>query len=159
VAPPDTIPPLCLPSSLHPPATCTSSHPFHSPQSVVFSLFLVLCLGSTVSISLFIHTHAIYIYWSTSQGLFASRSPQQLCRGHHCHFVFLGTSASSLPYSSVPSPKETVHVCALLCISLRQRREAFPVSLPPIVHQRLSLEHFTLAFPSPSNNQTCTIEI
>jgi hypothetical protein len=125
------IPRLGLPSSLHPPATCTSSHPFHSPQSVLFSLFLVLCLGQRCPS----HSSSIPMPFTFIgphlKGYSHLGLPKQLCRGHHSHFVFLGTSASSLPHSSVPSPKETVHVVLCCAFLFGNEGRRFPYHYHP----------------------------
>ena len=81
------------------------------------------------------HSYPCHLHlWFASKGLFASRSSQIVVQRSSFSLRFLGTSASSPPYFSVPSPKETVHVCALSCISLRRRREEFRISLPSIIH-------------------------
>lgn len=126
-------PRFSLPSSLHPPAACTPSHPSHHPNPSCFRCSQ--SLPGTNCVHLIPHSYPCHLHlWSASKGLFASRSSQIAVQRSSFSLRFLGTSASSLSYSSVPPPKETVHVCAPSCISLQRRREEFRVSLQSIIH-------------------------
>lgn len=95
---------FCLPSSLHPPAACKPSHP--SPTPIRRVSVVPSPLPGANCVHLIPQSYPCHLHlWFASKGLFASRSSQIVVQRSSFSLRFLGTSASSPPYFSVPSPK------------------------------------------------------
>jgi len=147
------VPRFCLPSLLHLPAACKSSHPFHYPNP-----------------SCLIHTHAICIYWSTSKGLFASRFPQISVQGSSFPLRFLGPSASSstiflrpftqrdhtclcsvvhFPSTTKGSFSRIITIHHPIALDSRTLHACFPISIKqqPVLSKSDPLTSFLLSFP------------